>query len=126
MILNQPATITECDNDEKLIQSHDARQQQQHPTDRPDLRQVSHVRRLNLFISRSLRAELAKTHRAGDSFDSQATSLNVYETLIGKISHLREISLLHMGALTRFRRMSPEIEFPALHRELFSIDSMTD
>lgn len=88
-------------------------------TDRPDLRQVSHVRRLNLFISRSLRAELNKTHHRSP-FDS--TSLNVYDTLISKIPILREISMLHMGALSRFRRLSPQIEFPALHRELFSMD----
>lgn len=87
--------------------------------DRPDLRQVSHVRRLNLFIARSLRAELNKTHQRSP-FDS--SSLNVYDTLISKIPILREISMLHMAALSRFRRLSPEIEFPALHRELFSMD----
>lgn len=90
-----------------------------HP-DRPDLRQVSHVRRLNLFISRSLRAELGKTHHRSP-FDT-TTSLDVYDTLMSKIPHLREISMLHMAALSRFRRLSPEIEFPALHRELFSMD----
>ena len=89
--------------------------------DRPDLRQVNHVRRLNLFISRSLRAELSKNHHHRSPFD-QSTSLNVYETLISKIPILREISMLHMAALSRFRRVSPEIEFPALHRELFSMD----
>lgn len=88
-------------------------------TDRPDLRQVNHVRRLNLFICRSLRAELNKTHHRSP-FDP--SSMNVYETLISKIPTLREISMLHMTALSRFRRLSPEIEFPALHRELFSMD----
>lgn len=100
--------------------------------DRPDLRQVSHVRRLNLFISRSLRAELNKTHRNSLETTNTTTTTtttttasngqSVYDTLIAKIQHLREISMLHMVALSRFRRLSPEIEFPALHRELFSMD----
>lgn len=94
-----------------------------HPSfrlDRSDLRQVNHVRRLNLFICRSLRAELNKSHHHRSPFEP--TSSNIYETLISKIPILREISMLHMAALSRFRRLSPEIEFPALHRELFSMD----
>lgn len=94
--------------------------------DRADLRQVSHVRRLNLFIGRSLRTELNKNHHLRQPYDNGSsdhpTSANVYETLISKIPHLHEISQLHMNALSRFRRLSPEIEFPALHRELFSTD----
>lgn len=73
-----------------------------------------------MFISRSLRTELNKTHQAG-LFEAP-TSLNVYETLVAKIPQLRELSAMHMSALSRFRRLSPEIEFPALHRELFSMD----
>jgi nuclear receptor subfamily 1 group F protein 4 len=93
---------------------------------------VSHVRRLNLFISRSLRAELNKNHhhRLGNPYDNTTTTTTtitvtpagIYDTLLMKIQHLRNISQLHMDALTRFRRLSPEIEFPALHRELFSTD----
>jgi nuclear receptor subfamily 1 group F protein 4 len=29
---------------------------------------------------------------------------------------------LHMEALSKFRRTSPHLEFPALHKELFSVD----
>ena len=89
------------------------------------MRQVSHVRRLNLFIARSLRAELNKSHDNNTSANCNATtttSVGVYELLMSKIHQLRELSTLHMSALTRFRRLSPEIEFPALHRELFSTD----
>ena len=35
----------------------------------------------------------------------------------------REISVLHMEALVRFKRATPHLEFPALHKELFSVDS---
>lgn len=89
---------------------------------------MSHVRRLNLFISRSLRAELNKNNPLRNPYDNNGahtehlTSANIYDTLISKIPRLHEISQLHMNALSRFRRLSPEIEFPALHRELFSTD----
>lgn len=35
----------------------------------------------------------------------------------------RELSALHMEALTKFKRTAPHLEFPALHKELFSVDS---
>lgn len=35
----------------------------------------------------------------------------------------REISMLHMEALAKFKRSTPHLEFPALHKELFSVDS---
>lgn len=73
-----------------------------------------------MFISRSLRSELEKS-RHRDPF--HLSNSDVYETLISKIPILREMSALHMAALSRFRRLAPpEIEFPALHRELFSMD----
>jgi nuclear receptor subfamily 1 group F protein 4 len=35
----------------------------------------------------------------------------------------RELSMLHMDALAKFKRSTPHLEFPALHKELFSVDS---
>ncbi|XP_039297202.1 uncharacterized protein LOC120354315 [Nilaparvata lugens] len=34
-----------------------------------------------------------------------------------------ELSVLHMEALAKFKRSTPHLEFPALHKELFSVDS---
>lgn len=34
-----------------------------------------------------------------------------------------EISMLHMDALGKLKRSAPHLEFPALHKELFSVDS---
>ena len=31
--------------------------------------------------------------------------------------------MLHMEALSKLKRSSPHLEFPALHKELFSVDS---
>lgn len=30
---------------------------------------------------------------------------------------------MHMEALTKVKRTAPQLEFPALHKELFSVDS---
>lgn len=35
----------------------------------------------------------------------------------------REVSIMHMEALGRLKRSAPHLEFPALHKELFSVDS---
>jgi hypothetical protein len=38
----------------------------------------------------------------------------------------RELSMLHMDALAKFKRSTPHLEFPALHKELFSVDSWVE
>jgi nuclear receptor subfamily 1 group F protein 4 len=43
--------------------------------------------------------------------------------MVAKISQLRDISLMHMDALAKFKRSQPHLEFPPLHKELFSVDS---
>lgn len=72
-----------------------------------------------MFISKALRAELAKTHH---NFSFEATNaLTTYDFLLTKIPTLRNLSVLHMEALSKFKK-TRNIEFPALHRELFSLD----
>jgi nuclear receptor subfamily 1 group F member 4 len=85
----------------------------------------------------ALRTELSRTHRAPVKGD-----VSVADYLVVKLpdlrsvphhsSHLehqlnpsvsRDISGLHMEALARFKRATPHLEFPALHKELFSVDS---
>lgn len=38
----------------------------------------------------------------------------------------RELSLLHMEALSKFKLAHPQYVFPALYKELFSIDNAQD
>lgn len=85
------------------------------------MREVAHVARMNGIISRLLRTELNRNHDQG-AFDT--TGRNVYDILISKIPILREISMLHIAALSRYRRLAPEriTLFPDLHQELFSVD----
>ncbi|KAH7944768.1 hypothetical protein HPB49_000403 [Dermacentor silvarum] len=85
--------------------------------DRPGLKGVSEIQRLNAAILKSLRYELGKTHEQPYKGDVSA-----FDCLLAKLPSLREVSLLHMDALAKFRRTVPHLEFPALHKELFSVD----
>uniref|UniRef100_T1GPM5 Uncharacterized protein n=1 Tax=Megaselia scalaris TaxID=36166 RepID=T1GPM5_MEGSC len=49
--------------------------------------------------------------------------VTVLDTLINKIPTFRDLSLMHMQVLSKFKLQHPDIEFPALYKELFSIDS---
>ncbi|XP_045782462.1 probable nuclear hormone receptor HR3 isoform X6 [Maniola jurtina] len=50
--------------------------------------------------------------------------VTVLDTLLAKIPTFRELSLLHLEALCRFKAAHPHHIFPALYKELFSLDSV--
>jgi len=87
-------------------------------SDRVGLKGTLEIQRLSQAVLRVLRLELSRTHRAPFKGD-----VSVADSLVGRLSALREISALHMEALARFKRATPHLEFPALHKELFSVDS---
>lgn len=87
-------------------------------TDRPGLRGQSEITRLSQAVIRALRSELDRNHILPIKGD-----VTVCDALLAKLPQLREISLLHMDALAKFKRSQPHLEFPALHKELFSVDS---
>jgi nuclear receptor subfamily 1 group F protein 4 len=87
-------------------------------SDRLGLRGTSEIRRLGEAVRQALSLELSRTHRMPLKGD-----VSVVDWLVTKLPVLREISGLHMEALARFRRSTPHLEFPALHKELFSVDS---
>lgn len=86
--------------------------------DRPGLRGQTEITRLSQAVIRALRSELDRNHILPIKGD-----VTVCDALLAKIPQLREISLLHMDALAKFKRSQPHLEFPALHKELFSVDS---
>jgi nuclear receptor subfamily 1 group F member 4 len=94
---------------------------------------------LSQAVLRALRMELDRNHRLPLKGD-----VLVGDTLLGKMPELRydsiadfyfdgfcandfaifrELNMLHMEALAKFKRSTPHLEFPALHKELFSVDS---
>ncbi|KAJ0170233.1 hypothetical protein K1T71_014161 [Dendrolimus kikuchii] len=52
--------------------------------------------------------------------------VTVLDTLIAKIPAFRELSVMHLSALSRFKTTHPHHVFPALYKELFSLDSVLD
>lgn len=86
--------------------------------DRPGLKGLAEITRLSQAVIRALRSELDRNHVTPIKGD-----VTVCDAILAKTSQLREISLLHMDALAKFKRSQPHLEFPALHKELFSVDS---
>ena len=86
--------------------------------ERPGLKGLGDINRLSQAVIRVLRSELARNHVAPIKGD-----VTVCDAMLGKMDQLREVSLLHMDALAKFKRSQPQLEFPALHKELFSVDS---
>ncbi|KAI5699768.1 hypothetical protein M8J75_008407 [Diaphorina citri] len=85
--------------------------------DRSGIKDVLEISRLHRAVKKLLEAELEKNHVPirGD--------MTLFATLNAKILTLRQLSTLHMEALTNFKRSAPHVDFPALHKELFSVDS---
>ncbi|CAH0551806.1 unnamed protein product [Brassicogethes aeneus] len=86
--------------------------------DRPGLKGLGEIGRLSQAVVRALRLELERNHSLPIKGD-----VTVCDALLTKIPTLREISMLHMDALGKLKRSAPHLEFPALHKELFSVDS---
>ena len=87
--------------------------------DRPGLKSVLDVQTLNQAILKALKYELDQTHKLPYKGDVRA-----FDILMAKLTDLRDLSALHMEALAKFRSQHPLLEFPALHKELFSIENM--
>ena len=82
---------------------------------------IATIKELNAKIMKALNYELSKTPRMPYKGD-----VSFFDALTAKIPALRELSMLHMEALSKFLRSSPNVVFPPLHRELFSVDFMTN
>lgn len=85
--------------------------------DRPGLKGTLEIQPLNQAILKALKCELNKSHKLPIKGD-----VSVLDALLNSMPTLRELSALHMEALSKFRRSYPQAEFPALHKELFSVD----
>ncbi|GLH07308.1 Probable nuclear hormone receptor HR3 [Gryllus bimaculatus] len=83
--------------------------------DRPGLKGLAEISRLSQAVMRALRLEIDRNHVVPIKGD-----VTVCDSMIAKLSSLRELSVLHMDALAKFKRSTPHLEFPALHKELFS------
>ncbi|XP_041356362.1 probable nuclear hormone receptor HR3 isoform X2 [Gigantopelta aegis] len=83
-------------------------------SDRPGLKDTVDIQKLHDKILSALKMEIGANH----SEDSQILLKLLQHTPV-----LRTLSLHHIRVLNRFRESAPDIEFPALHKELFSVES---
>lgn len=92
--------------------------------DRPGLRNLEEIRKLNEAVANSLQKEILRS-QAG-SIGSIKEEIPAINLLINKRHTLRDLSLRHLEVLSRFKRScSPETieSFPALYGELFSTEN---
>lgn len=84
-------------------------------SDRPGLKDLTDVQKLYDKITSALKLELGKNNREDESM---ITKLNQITWIV------RNLSSQHINVLNKFKQVSPDVEFPALHKELFSVDSL--
>jgi len=86
--------------------------------DRPGLTCVESVQRLSQELLKALRLRMDRSHPIPIKGDVTA-----YQMLLSHIPALREASATYLEVISNFKRMAPHLEFPALHKELFSVIS---
>ncbi|XP_017066560.1 probable nuclear hormone receptor HR3 isoform X2 [Drosophila eugracilis] len=88
--------------------------------ERNGVRGNTEIQRLFNLSMNAIRQELETNHAPlkGD--------VTVLDTLLNNIPNFRDISILHMESLSKFKLQHPNVVFPALYKELFSIDSQQD
>lgn len=83
--------------------------------DRPGLKELLDIQKLYEKILGSLKAEITKTH---------ADNQDVLNKLMQIAWTLRSLSAQHIVLLNKFKVSAPDIEFPPLHKELFSVEGL--
>ncbi|XP_046575851.1 probable nuclear hormone receptor HR3 isoform X2 [Haliotis rubra] len=84
-------------------------------SDRPGLKDTTDIQKLHEKILTALKLEIGANHHD----DHELLSKLLTQTPI-----LRTFSLHHIRALNRFRETAADVEFPALHKELFSVETI--
>ena len=82
---------------------------------RPGVKDAGSVQKLSERVEMALKQEVVKTHQDEEEFLNK---------LLEKMPVLRELSLKHVLILNRFKQQNPGVDFPALHKELFSTDGL--
>ena len=85
-------------------------------SDRPGVKEVGEIQQLHSRIVTALKLEMGANH-PGDE--------NILKRFVEQAGVLRSLSARHIRVLNAFKEEAPDIEFPALHKELFSIETET-
>ena len=73
------------------------------------------IQKLYEKISSALKLETGTNHQDDDSLLSKLQQL---------IWIARNLNNQHIAVLNKFKNSAPDVEFPALHKELFSVDCL--
>ncbi|XP_029653424.1 probable nuclear hormone receptor HR3 [Octopus sinensis] len=84
-------------------------------TDRPGLKDMEDIQKLHEKVLTALKLEVGKNHK------EEETTL---AKLLGHVEELRNLGGRHIDVLNMFKRSAPDVEFPALHKELFSVEGI--
>lgn len=83
--------------------------------DRPGLKEITEIQKLYEKVLAALKMEIGKNP-------------NNEEDLLNRLLQyawpLRNLSTQHIVLLNKFKQTAPEVEFPALHKELFSVEGL--
>lgn len=84
-------------------------------TDRPGLKDLADIQKLHEKVLTALKLEVGKNHK------EEETLLN---KLLQRVEDLRSLGVRHIDVLNRFKQSAPDVDFPALHKELFSVEGI--
>lgn len=73
------------------------------------------IQKLNERIDSALKMELGRNHPEDDQLRPK---------LAQKLPLIQLLSIRHVDILNKFKEANPGVEFPALHKELFSQDGI--
>jgi nuclear receptor subfamily 1 group F protein 4 len=82
---------------------------------RPGVKDTTLIQKLSERIGAALKLEVGKNHPDEETFKNR---------LLEHIQHVHDLSTKHIQVLNRFKMANPGVEFPALHKELFSPEGM--
>ncbi|KAK7096315.1 hypothetical protein V1264_005620 [Littorina saxatilis] len=83
--------------------------------DRPGIKEQQDVQKLHEKILAALKMEMGSNHSEDHEILTQ---------FVQQASTLRSLSQHHIMILSRFKEANPDVDFPALHKELFSVESL--
>ncbi|RUS82007.1 hypothetical protein EGW08_010234, partial [Elysia chlorotica] len=83
-------------------------------SDRPGVKEVGEIQQLHNRIVTALKLEMGVNHPGDET---------VLKRFVEQAGVLRSLSARHIRVLNAFKEEAPDIDFPALHKELFSIET---
>ena len=86
--------------------------------ERPGIKDVALIQRVSEIIDAAL------WHQLVESYPSTSSVVEVRSRISERLATAQLISMRHSELLAAFKSMHSYIEFPALHKELFSQDAV--